>query len=375
MDSEWKSISATDLVGTPIKTAASPIAHRIELLKTIAVDCARCGDTSDGIFSHLKYKRTQLELVTPDATLQKLAQTAFDAWWARPENQVKGTPYDFVLGGRNGNSRKGAFPLGEVSAFQGSSGSGKSTLAYKMLLDQRDGEPFFDRPTFGRDFLVVMLDRSRNSLKRTLDSAGIEPDELPVHVLTAVQERQPAHEVLADIWSQHQGVQILFVEGLDLWCRDVNSMATVQQLLAPLQKFAERAHVAIIGSVGAPKAKVGEGYEAPRDRAIGSSAWARKLDTVLDVVEDHETAVRHITLLSRTDKSQKFLAHFADDGEFVVRSAEPAITLGIEKADAKADTGPELARKLFEQGLTNAEIATQMDVKVRTVQRWRNTRR
>lgn len=375
MSSEWKSMSADELVGTPIKTTAETVAYRLELLKTIALECAQCGDTVDGIFAALKYKRTQLELTTPDASLQILAQKTFDAWWNKPENKVKGTPYDFILGGRNGNDRKGVFPLGEVSAIQGSSGSGKSTLAYKMLLDQRDGEEFFDRPTFGRQFLVVMLDRSEKSLQRTLDSMGISRDELPIYVLSAEQERQDAHEVLADIWSQHRDVQVMFVEGLDLWCRDVNNMATVSQLLSPLQKFAERTHIAIIGSIGAPKAKAGEGYDAPRDRAIGSSAWARKLDTVLDVIEDHKTEERHITLLSRTDKAQKFTAHFSEDGEYVIRSAEPAVTLGIDKAAAQADTGPELARKLFDQGMTKAEIAAQMGVDARTVQRWRNSKR
>lgn len=136
--------------------------------------------------------------------------------------------------------------------------------------------------------------------------------------------REPAN-VLHDIWTQHQKVQILFVEGLDMWCKDITDMRTVVKLLTPLQQFAEARHLAVIGTVGSPKMKARDGYKAPRDRAIGSSVWARKAETVLDIVEDQETEARHVTLLTRDARAQKMTLVFRNGK---LEHHEPSITIG-----------------------------------------------
>jgi hypothetical protein len=59
--------------------------------------------------------------------------------------------------------------------------------------------------------------------------------------------------------------------------------------------------------------------------AFGSSAWARKADTIVDIKVDPETEVRDVQLLTRTGKPQRLGLVF-EDGVLVPR--EPAITVG-----------------------------------------------
>jgi hypothetical protein len=172
--------------------------------------------------------------------------------------------------------------------------------------------------------------------------------------------------VLQQIWTQRQGVEIIFVEGLDLWQKKIMGTEDVGPLMTALQRFAQDRHVALIASVGSPKVKVKEGYKAPRDRAIGSSTWARKADDIIDIVEDHDSdGVRHITLLPRTDKPQSWNARFVDGR---LEAIVPAIALSIDAVPQEGQKGQ--ARALFVAGVGTADIASKMGVTVRTVQRW-----
>ena len=263
---EWNSISADELVEKTIEPpSAAALAYRAQRLAYFALECAQCGDTVELIIQGLKYKAKQLGLAPPDRELPEMAQAAFDAWWARPENKVQGGKYDFVLGSLSGDPKAGIFPLGDVHAIVGSSGAGKSTWAYDMLLSQRDGIPVAGRPTFKRDFLVVLRDRSSNSFERTLDRMGIASDAFPTRILTPEQTAQHPAKALADIWTQRQGARIILIEGLDIWAAgDIKNMSAISALLTPLQEFAQQKHVAVLATLGSPKLKKGEEYHVTR---------------------------------------------------------------------------------------------------------------
>jgi hypothetical protein len=285
-----------------------------DLLMTMAWECASRGDTPAVMLSYLKYERDSFGMTQQlaDTRLVELADKMFKEYWSK--TRADGGSHDFVLGPRAGDF-EGAFPLGEVSLFQGSSGTGKTTLGIQMLLDQGCRQEVWGRATFGREFVVVMMDRSSASLERTFKRMNVDLADVPHRVLTEAEMFRSPGEVLQEIWSQRQGTQIFFVEGLDMWCKDNNDMRTVTQMITPIQRFAEDRHVAVIGTVGAPKVKGREGYKAPRDRAIGSSVWARKADTVVDIVQDHDTDMRYVTLLARNNKPQKITLGFDEEGQ------------------------------------------------------------
>jgi hypothetical protein len=81
-------------------------------------------------------------------------------------------------------------------------------------------------------------------------------------------------------------------------------MKHVGTLATAIRDVAEHYHIAIIGTVGMPKMKPREQYAAPRDRAFGSSAWARQADTILDMIADQDTGVVTCRLLPRTGRQQ-----------------------------------------------------------------------
>jgi hypothetical protein len=361
----WNAISCEELLNTKPKPP-SDLEYRKDLLQRIIVDCIRCGDSVETAFFYAQYKAREFELKISDGLLRSSVQAVFDAWWSRPENTSRGGAYDFVLGSLPGaDPKKGVFALGDVHIFQGASGSGKSSLAYHMLLDQRMGIEVFGRPTYKREFLVVMADRSANSLKRTLDNLDL-PEDFPYRVLSEDEQYGKPADVLQQIWTQRQGVKILFVEGLDLWQKKIMGADEVGPLMTSLQRFAQDRHVAIIASIGSPKVKAKEGYQAPRDRGIGSSAWGRKADDIVDVVEDHDSdGIRHITLLPRTDKPQTWNARYRDGR---LEEIKPSLTVEID--DVPMSDPRKEALALYRNGETQAEIARLMRVHERTVRRW-----
>jgi hypothetical protein len=366
----WPSISAHEFcekkIGPP---DAATLEYRRKLLKTIALDCARCGDTVELIYSACRYKNDELGLTVSDTDLKTLAHSTFNAWWSLPQNKVQGDKYDFLLGSLNGDPKAGIFPLGDVHAIVGSSGAGKSTWAYDMLLNQRNGAPVANRPTFERDFLVVLRDRSSNSFERTLDRMGITADELPHRILTPEQATQHPAQVLADLWTQRQGVQVILIEGLDLWAAgDIKNMSAITSLLTPLQDFTKQKHVALLATLGSPKLKKGEEYHVTRDLIIGSTAWARMMDDLLHVSEEEETGIRHMVMLSRNDKRQTWESRFVDG---TLETIEPTIEVKIDGVPA-GPSRAELARQMAKAGKNQTEIARELRADRKSVRAWIN---
>ena len=241
----------------------------------------------------------------------------------------KGTAFDFVLGPMPGET-EGAFALGTVHLVIGSSGAGKTTFGIQMLQEQGRGHRFFDRETYNRQFLIIMQDRSEFELERTFRRMGIEKGAFPYISLTAAQSVLDPALVLEQIYKKAAvKPEILFVEGLDMWCPDAVDMKKVVPLLANLQEFAKYYHISLIATVGAPKTKPKEQYASPRDRAFGSAAWARRCDTVLDITVDEESQKRKVWLLLRNAKPQKYTMRF-EDGLLVLQ--QPTIITGEDKS-------------------------------------------
>jgi hypothetical protein len=258
--------------------------------------------------------------------LQRMVQSAFKSWEhvteapkliiGKPKLDTPvtvGTDFDFVLGPLQGE-KHGVFALGALHLVQGSSGNGKTTIMLQMLKAQRGREKFFDRDSYGREYLIIWQDRSPAELRRQLDAMGMLEDPPPYTI--ADDTKPPADEINRAILSAKVKPQVVLVEGLDMWAEDAKDMKHVSTLATAVRTVAEHHHISLIATVGMPKMKAKEGYTAPRDRAFGSSAWARKADTVLDLTMDQETLVRHAQLLLRTGAAQKMEFRF-EDGRLV----------------------------------------------------------
>ena len=256
----------------------------------------------DAIFSEWEAHEELIQQHTPKTDKEIEAQSFLYAIPPAKENQ------------------EGMFPLGDVSLIGGPSGAGKTTWFLPVLEDIRQGKPVLGRPTNAMDYRVLMHDRSLGAFFRTSRRLRLSEDAQDrVYRLTNSEQKMPAADFLGMYMERMRAdgeeVRIIFIEGLDMWTAgDVAKMADVSVFLEGLQRVAERYGVAVVGSVGNPKAKRGEEYQLQRDKLFGSVAWGRKTETIVGVQyadkEDDKSKVRVITVLPRNGQNEIYYVDF-----------------------------------------------------------------
>lgn len=194
---------------------------------------------------------------------------------------VQGTEFDFVLGPANENT-EGWFPRGDPSLIGGPSGGSKTTLMLDLLDTQLKGQDFLGHKTFGLPYLVIGVDRGAKAQKRTAARMRYEMGSVPTRLLQPGLTGDAAvRGILHEIEELNPLPAVVFIEGCDLLLEDASKMHIVAPFLNALQKIAEHYHIAIVCSLGTPKMKKGEGYEATRDKIYGTVAWGRMTETIL----------------------------------------------------------------------------------------------
>jgi hypothetical protein len=233
---------------------------------------------------------------------------------------VIGGDYDFVIAGRNGHW-DGLFPRGGVSLVGGSSGAGKSSLLLPLLRDQVNGDPVLDRLTFKLPYMLMLQDRGSASLRRTARRLGIDLSTTPYEL---VDRGGNLAQFIADVLDKTNPTPaVIFFEGLDLATDDASKMSTVANTISAIQKVVSRYHVALIGSVGAPKMKPREKYENMRDRFFGSCTWGRMAETMVYINAEPDEA-RTVLIMPRDSAQEKLTMRFNLQGRLEIRkSVEP----------------------------------------------------
>jgi len=225
-----------------------------------------------------------------------------------------GTHRDYVIA-PVGRDKDGWFPLGDPSLIGGSSGASKTTLMIQLLRTQASKTPFLGHETYGRPHLILMADRGENAQKRTLErmhllnADGSIKDEITIKYLPPVWGIAASQAIIEKIEETRPLPEIVFIEGCDMLVMDANKMEIVTRFMKDLQAIAEHFHAAIIGSVGAPKFKQGQGYTAKRDNLTGSAAWGRNCETValLQFPKGDDTSIRReLSVLPRNGQAESF---------------------------------------------------------------------
>jgi hypothetical protein len=215
---------------------------------------------------------------------------------------------DYVIAPAFGQ-KDGWFPLGDPSLIGGASGANKTTLMLDLLRAQALKMPFFGHETCGRPYLVLMFDRGENANKRTLERMGLMLDKIPIEYLSLMTGTAAAQAIVDKIEAADPLPQIVFIEGWDMLVKDANKMDVVAPFMREMQKIASHFHLALIGSVGAPKSKPGDGYISKRDSIFGSVAWSRMSETVmaLQYPAGEDTSLqRELTVMLRNAPSESF---------------------------------------------------------------------
>lgn len=203
---------------------------------------------------------------------------------------------------------EGWFPKGEVSLIGGSSGAGKTSWAMPLLEKIRKGGDVFGHTSKPRDYRVLLHDRSKKAMQRTVKSLGLSAEaiERVIRLTSAQQSREPS-EILEAAIDREPGVECWFIEGLDLWIRDPNKMEVVGPVIDGLQRIATRRNVSVLGTVGSPKQRGKDNKYFGRDSLFGSAALARKVETVVLMAlhnEDDPNSVRRCTVLPRNGRAE-----------------------------------------------------------------------
>ncbi len=227
---------------------------------------------------------------------------------------------DYVIGPAEGQ-QDGWFPLGDISLIGGASGTGKTTLLFEMLYAQKQGWEFLGHKSKGRPFHVLAYDRGENAFKRTLNRLGRSREDIPTTELPLAFGLEAVQNIVNQIETMDPRPAVVYIEGMDMLLDDTNKKSVVAPFMREMQNVAAHFHIALVGSLGAPKAKKGEDYAAKRDHLSGSEAWGRNCETVavIEFAEDDDgtNSRRLLTVLPRNAKAEKFIMEFDEHGRLV----------------------------------------------------------
>ncbi|HEV2132637.1 MAG TPA: AAA family ATPase [Terracidiphilus sp.] len=216
---------------------------------------------------------------------------------------------EFLVESLQGPGNDGWFPKGELSIIGAPSGVGKTSWAMPLLEKIRRGEDVWGhKVSKPRDYRVLLHDRSKKAMQRTAKALHMSDDAMHriIRLSTEQQRRQPA-EILQGCVDACPGVEVWFIEGLDLWIPDMNKMNVVAPIVDSLQRIATRYNVAVLATVGAPKQKGKDRYFG-RDALFGSAALARKVETVVLMSlhnEEDPNSARRCWILPRAGRAER----------------------------------------------------------------------
>ncbi|HXG57071.1 MAG TPA: AAA family ATPase [Vicinamibacterales bacterium] len=231
-----------------------------------------------------------------------------------------------VLQPTPGQSYTGWFMRGGVHLVAGSSGAGKSTLMLDLLQQAKRGGRFLGHVGARLDYLVVFADRGCVSNTETLERMGIAPGSLSMaHVPPNAHGGRSATAIIAAIEAQDPLPAVVFIEGADMLVEDASKTQIVAPFMGALRRIAEHYSLAVVLSVGAPKAKPHEQYALKRDQVFGSQAWARLANDVLvlSITGDGSVPTRDLMVLHRNAGAEKFRLSF-EQGRLVEAEAQPS---------------------------------------------------
>jgi len=244
-------------------------------------------------------------------------------------------PTEYLVDALREPMHEGWFPKGEVSLIGGSSGAGKTSWAMPLLEKIRKGADVFGHSTKPRDYRVLLHDRSKKAMQRTVKSLGLSAEAVQrVIRLTTAQQSHPPAETLEAAIEREPGVECWFIEGLDLWITDPNKMEVVGPVIDGLQRIATRRDVAVLGTVGSPKQRGKDNKYFGRDALFGSAALARKVETVVLMQlhdENNPNSVRRCTVLPRNGRAETLYFEWQSEG--LVLTAEPQAVEEVRAID------------------------------------------
>ena len=239
---------------------------------------------------------------------------------------------------------EGLMPSREVHLIGGPSGIGKSTWIFQALADWTQGKPIFGYKSNPGKFIYISCDRSDQSVDMTMDR--VEHKFPCFSVVNRKMVGKSYRDILKEALKMEPSAKLIIMDGMTSLCPGgkINDYQVVSIFLNSLTMFCIENNVAILGSVHTTKTKEGERILNPRQRIIGSTAWAAYSDTILimDPADStDESSKRILEVMPRNAKHVRKILQFSDAGR-------------LEEVDeeAPAQAGGEFLLEMFIDNLS-----------------------
>lgn len=249
-------------------------------------------------------------------------------------------------------------PAGEVHLLGGSSGSGKTTLLFQILADWQDGNEVLGHPTHPAPYVYVSIDRSRTSVTRTLTRLGLQNKITRVVCREDLPTDIGLGKVIRAARIAYPDAKVIFIEGFQTLVGDKgNSYTPVAALLQATTSFCAQEGITIVGICHAPKLKVDEGFQHPRENLLGSVAWAAFSDTVITMNMNEKTGIIACTVLPRNAPQEAHEFVFSPPNGVLVPPPNNPKSLLIKLILAQP-TGADIARQEILEWANNLGAST-----------------
>lgn len=215
----------------------------------------------------------------------------------------------------------------QVNLLAGGSGSGKSRLLFMLRAAIELGGKLFGRQTKQVRWGYIAGDRTSSSIHETLSRMGLSMPVFSCVDNNLIGARvQDVFPLLVDALGYRP--EILAIDGFTSFVPkgELNNYAVVAKWLGELQNWCDREKVTVVGCCHTTKTREGEKLLDPRQRIVGSVAWASYSEGVIVIDKPFEEGEkepwREISLCSRNHGTKIIHATFDETGWLVEREGE-----------------------------------------------------
>jgi len=172
---------------------------------------------------------------------------------------------------------------GKVHLLGGPSGSGKSTwLLETLALEWSKSKPVLGYKSNPVPWVYISADRSTDSVLETMERIGIPEEDVRIYSMTDNNALLDINSVILKCMLLTPKPELVVIEGMaSLMKGSHNNYQHVAKFLQVLGLACADQDITIIGVVHSTKCKQGEEFLNPRQRVLGSVAWAAYSETVL----------------------------------------------------------------------------------------------
>lgn len=207
--------------------------------------------------------------------------------------------------------------LKQVNLIGGPSGAGKSTLMFQLYRAITKQESFFGlKARSGTKWAYIAADRTEASIRETQKRVEVD---FPIYSL--VDRNQVGADLLTVVLpmtTKFFGFKpdFFYIDGFTSLCPQgkISDYKIVAEWLANLQRYCAKVGVTILGACHTSKTRENEKLIDPRQRIIGSTAWASYSEDMIiidPVYADKTGDLRDILLLPRNGAMRVIRATFA----------------------------------------------------------------